>query len=136
MLTKEQLADEFIVLFPDNKTDYDEHMTDYSELLGHVFFGEVINRPLSSLLKSNDDKETIQKYVRFIEHMFYHGDEDAKNIVLVTVLEYLGDDEDVLKNVYTYLSDDLIEVSVRIEKSLRRRDIIISHKNGKRIIRW
>ena len=136
MLTEEQLADEFIMLFPDNKIDYDEHMTHYSELLGHIFFGHVINIPLSSLLESNHDKETIQKYVKFIEHMFVHGDEDVKNIVLVTVLEYLGDDDIVLKNLYSYLSDEFTEISVQIEKSLGRRNIIISHKNGKRLIRW
>ena len=136
LLTNEQLTDEFITLFPGNKVDYDEHLADYSELLGHVFFGDVINRPLASLLRSSHDKEAIQKYVTFIEHMFVHGNDDAKNIVLVTILEYLGDDDIVLKNAYKYFSDKLVESSVQIEKLLGRRKVIISNRNGKRIIRW
>ena len=136
MLTKEQLAAEFITLFPDHKPDYEEHIANYNKLLGHVFFGDVINIPLTSLLKSNNDKETIKKYVKFIEHMLANGNDEVNNIVFVTILEYLGDDDVVLKNAYTYFSDELIESSIQIEKSLRRREIIISHKNGRTLTRW
>jgi len=126
LLTKEQIAIEFIELFPNYKTDYDEHISDYSELLGHVFFGDVINIPLTSLLKLNYDKETIQKYMKFIERMFFHGDDDVKNIVCATILEYLGDYDIVLENAYSYFSSELIEASIQVEKSLRRREIKIN----------
>ena len=135
-LTKEELATEFIKLFPHYQADYDEHIADYSELLGHVFFGDVLNRPLAALLKSNHDKKAIQQYMKFLEHMFAHGNEDVKNIVCVTILEYLGDDDIVLKNAYSYFSDELIEASVQVEKSLGRREIVISHENGKRLVGW
>ena len=39
------------------------HIKDYGEVLGHVFFGNEINRPLSNLLFENRDKAKIQKYV-------------------------------------------------------------------------
>ena len=136
LLTKEQLAEEFIMLFPDYKADYDKHLSDYSTLLGHVFFGDAIDGPLTTLLKSNHDKETIKKYVSFIEHMFVHGNDDVKNIVVVTILEYLGDDDTVLKNAFSYFSDELIEASKEIEACLCRRDITISHKDGKTITSW
>ena len=55
-MTKEQFVSEFVELFPHHKADFDEHIKDYSEVLGHVFFGDVINRPLASLLETNTDK--------------------------------------------------------------------------------
>jgi len=135
-MTKEQIVSEFIELFPHHKSDYDEHIGDYSEILGHVFFGDVINRPLTSLLKTNTDRVSIQKYIGFVERMYALGDDDVKNIVLATILEYLGDYDDVLKNAFEYFSDELIEKSKQIEEGLGRRKIVISHKNGQTYTRW
>jgi len=136
LLTKEQLAAEFVGLFPQYQAEYDEHMADYGELLGHVFFGGVINLPLTALLKENRDEETIRRYVEFIGRMFAQGDDGARNIVQVTILEYLGDDDDVLQWAYGYFSDALIEESAEVEKSLGRREVILARENGKRLVRW
>ena len=135
-MTKEQFASEFIELFPHCKADYNEHIKDYSEILGHVFFGAVINIPLTSLLRTNTDRASIQKYIGFIERMYALGDDAVKNIVQVTILEYLGDYDDVLRNAFEYFSDALIEESKLIEEALRRRKIVISHKNGRTCTRW
>ena len=135
-MTTEQFVSEFIELFPRQKAYYDEHIKDYSKILGHVFFGDVINRPLASLLETNTDKASIRKYIGFVEHMYAFGDDDVKNIVLVTILEYLGDYDIVLKNAFEYFSDELIEESKQIEKTLGRRKIVISRKNGRTCTRW
>ena len=135
-MTKEQFAFEFIELFPQHKADYDEHIRAYAEILGHVFFGDLINAPLTSLLKTNIDTVSIQKYIGFIERMYARGDSDVKNIVQVTILEYLGDYDVVLKNAFEYFSDELIEESKLVEKALGRRHIVISHKRGLTSTRW
>ena len=129
-MTKEQFVAEFVALFPHHKIDYDEHIKDYAKILGHIFWGNVINRPLASLLETNTDKVSIQKYIGFVEHMYALGDDDVKNIVLVTILEYLGDNNVVLKNAFQYFSDDLIEESKQIEEALGRRKNVVSHKKG------
>ena len=136
MINKEQFARDFIALFPQYQADYEEHLQDYSEILGHVFFGNLINQPLSELLRKNIEEQIIQKYIDFIERMYSYGDDDVKNIVEVTILEYLGDDNAVLKNAFNYFSDDLIAASKRVEALLGRRDIIVSHKKGKTFTRW
>ena len=100
---------EFLTLFPEHTEHYREHMADYGELLQHVFYAEVINIPLFDLLKSNDDLNRIQKYVKFIEHMWSQGDEAVRNVVDVTILERLSDDADVWRSLGKYISASLRE---------------------------
>ena len=115
---------------------YQEHLRDYGEILGHVLFGNEINPVLFHLLKTNTDKKTIRTYMDFIEDMYRNGDEDVKNIVEVTILEYLGDDETVLRNAFSYFSEELMELSKRVEAGWHRRDIHIWHKNGQTRYDW
>lgn len=136
MMTKEEFAEEFIGIFRGHEVDYAKHLHDYGEVLGHVFFGNLINPPLFRLLRENTEKALIGKYVQFIERMYLEGDDAVKNIVEVTILEYLGDDSLVLKNAFALFSDALIEASKQVESALRRRTIIISHKNGETLTRW
>jgi hypothetical protein len=132
----EYYAKKFVELFPEHCEDYKLDMETYGKILGHVFFGDVINRPLSKLLKTNCDKVKIKRYIDFIEDMYANGNESVQNIVGVTILEYLGDDDDILRNAFSYFSDDLIIASQSIELGLKRRTIKIHHSKGKTITTW
>ena len=68
--------------------------------------------------------------------MYANGDDDVQNIVGVTILECLGDDETVLRNAFSYFSEELMRASQSIEKGWGRRDIRIWHKNGKVLYDW
>jgi hypothetical protein len=105
-VTSEETVEVFLVTFPECKHLYSEHINDYGELLEHVFYSEVINHPLSELLKTNKDTAQIQKYINFVELMWSQGDETVQNVVDVTILEYLSDDEGVWKQFGTYISDN------------------------------
>lgn len=116
----DECALEFIEKFPEYKQAYYEHIDYYDELLGHVFFGDSINKTLTELLKKNDDIDTIQRYINFINLMYRMGDDAVKNIVIVTILEYLGDDKEVLTNAYYLFNNDIIKASIENEKFLGR----------------
>ena len=129
-------AKEFIQIFPDSAPAYHSHLADYGEILGHVFFGDVINQPLSQLLYENTDKALIGKYINFIESMYASDNSDVQNIVDVTILAYLGDDDTVLKHAFNYFSEDLMTASKKTETGYGRRNIIISYRRGKVYARW
>ncbi len=118
-------AEKFLQLFPEYVNEYQNHIQNYGKILGHVFFGDAINQVLFALLKDNTDKILIKKYIDFIKDMYSNGDSDIKNIVEVTILEYLGDDDIVLKNSFTYFSEDLKQASKDIEAQLGRRNITV-----------
>ena len=90
-LSKEEFAEKFVSLFPDKRQSLDEHYADYHELLGHIYFADVLNEPLIRMISQNSDKNMISKYCAFIEDMWLNGDEDVVNIVEVTILERLSD---------------------------------------------
>ncbi len=91
---------------------------------------------LESLLKTNEEKEKIRRYMDFLEDMYANGDDDVQNIVGVTILENLGDDETVLRNAFTYFSEELMLASQSIEKGWGRRDIKIWHRGGRPMYDW
>ena len=135
-MNAEYYARKLAQIFPDYEGVYAEHMEDFGELLGHVFFGSVFNSQLSKLLLANSNKEEIQKYIDFIEDMYANGDAGAQDIVCVTILAYLGDDDTILKHAFSYFSEDIIQASKILESGYGRREIRIYYKNGKVYTDW
>ena len=67
---------------PEFEGAYQEHLTYYEELLGHVFFGEeTLLGALERLLPANEDRARIRQYIDFVEDMYANGDDDVQNIV-------------------------------------------------------
>lgn len=108
-MTKEEVAVKLTELFPEKAPALAQHYADYGEqLLAHVFFADEVNEPLFALLQNNYDQKTIQAYCTFIEDMYFYGNEDVKNVVEVTILERLSDEELVWFRFGNYLTNELI----------------------------
>ena len=135
-MNAEFYAKKLTQIFPEYEQVYAEHIEDFGELLGHVFFGSVFNSQLSKLLLANSNKEEIQKYIDFIEDMYANGDTGIQDIVGVTILAYLGDDDTILKHAFSYFSEDIIQVSKILESGYGRREIKIHYGNGKVYADW
>ena len=136
-MTVKYYVRKLIRLFPEFQRSYQMHRKYYHrKFLPHVFFGDALNPILSELLKTNQDTEQIEKYIAFLEDMYQNGDTDVRNIVEVTILEYLGDDETVLRHAFGYFSEDLMQASKAVEASWGRRDIRIFYRGGKVFADW
>ena len=135
-LPKETFARRLVRRFPEFQKEYQDHLRGYGELVGHVFFGDTLNRALFELLEGGREPATIRKYIDFIEDMYANGDDAVQNIVEVTILERLGDEETVLRNAFAYFSEALMLASRSVEKGWGRRDIRIRHKNGAVLYDW
>ena len=133
--SKEAFALALAERFPEFRVAYQKHLEDYGEILGHVFFN-VLHRALVPLLRLNEDREKIGQYIEFLENMYANGDEDVRNIVEVTILEVLGDDETVLRNAFLYFSENLMTAAQAVDKGWGRRDIRIWRKNGRVRYDW
>lgn len=94
-LDKDQFAELFMQVFPEQKEKALEDIEFFGEVLGHVFYTNMLfHEPdLRELLKENQNPELIRKYCRFIERMWLDGDDAVINIVCVSILEMLFDDE-------------------------------------------
>ena len=65
-------------------------MSEYGEVLFHIFIAETINEPLVQLLKCHSDAK---KYCEIVESMWKNGDDTVRNVLDVTILERLSDDK-------------------------------------------
>ena len=83
-----------------------EHIDTYGEILLHLYASEQVGEPLVELLKLNNLCDYVEIYCRTIELMWRYGDDAVKNVVDVTLLERLSDDEAVWGSFGRYISDD------------------------------
>ena len=55
----------------------------------HVLYGDVLNRYVTELLRENKEKDTIKQIFEFYEELAESEDEEVRNLLQVTLLEYL-----------------------------------------------
>ncbi|MDE7361022.1 MAG: hypothetical protein K2N38_03710 [Oscillospiraceae bacterium] len=107
-ISKEDFAQKLTEIFPEKAAALKQHYEEYGELLGHVFFSDEINVPLFAMLMERESGDEISKYCVFIEEMWRDGADDVVNIVNVTIVERLSDDETVWEHFGKNISDDFI----------------------------
>ena len=105
-MNKEQCAEIIARLSPDGKQMLENHIATYGEILLHVLAGDLITEPLIELLRWNKNTKLITEYCNLIEQMWRDGDDDVVNVVDVTILERLSDEEKIWHRFGTYISDD------------------------------
>lgn len=105
-MDKTACGDMFAERLPDGKRILFEHTEFYGELLLHIIVGEMINYPLTKLLRENDDPQQIKVYCDVIEDMWHFGDNAVINAMEVSVLEYLTDDPVLWQRFGTYISKE------------------------------
>lgn len=83
----------------------EEHQQDYGGILLHLLAGDLLTEPLIHQLKQKEPSAVmIELYVKVLETMWESGDEAVVNVVDVTVLERLSDEETVWEKFGTLIS--------------------------------
>lgn len=108
-MTKEQFAEKLVAQFPEKEISLLGHYQNYKELLGHIFFADEINAPLMHLLEKCENTVEIEKYCTFIEEMWFQGDSAVKNIVEVSILERLIDEDIIWQRFGSFISKEFKE---------------------------
>ena len=85
---------------------YKKHLNDYNEILLHVLAGDIIDEPLTKLLRENKQKNLIEIYCDTVERMWRYGDKAVKNVVDVTILEYISGRAEEWQVFGNYISDE------------------------------
>lgn len=88
--------------------------------LPHCLFGDFFNPLLTKTLKSSDYSENIlvTKIFDFYEQLAEYGDDDVKNLLQVTLLEYLWDDYTVYTRANELMGKCAKSINKEIEKYL------------------
>ncbi len=105
-MNRQECAEMFAERLPDGKSIYADHMEIFGEVLIHILVGEMINYPLTALLKDDTDKDGIKLYCDVIEEMWRKGDVDVVNAMEVSVLESPTYDPAIWQRFGTYIPKD------------------------------
>ena len=95
MIQYSDLNKEFITdRFPELKEQVEEEIEYLNEFLPHVIFGNVFNPLTVTLLKQDDYSNNIilNRIFNMHEELSSNGDFETQNLVQVTLLEYLWDE--------------------------------------------
>jgi len=85
------------------------------EVPSHVFYGDILNKLVFNTLITNTDKEFLKRIFDFYEEMAECGDEYVQNLLQVTLLEYLWDDFEVLRNAHKYMGQKTRKLSDELQ---------------------
>jgi hypothetical protein len=77
--------------------------------------GDVLNPFLINLLKNNENEELIQKVFIFLEMMANSKDDEVVNVLMVTVLEELGDYKHLVGLAKRYMGETTLKLNEKIE---------------------
>lgn len=107
----------------DGKKVLDEHIECFGGILLHVLSAALVHEKLIELLKNeNSDKKLIEIYIVLIQLMWEMGDEKIVNVVNVSILERLFDNEEVWNRFWNLISSEfknyIDEVALRKQGSL------------------
>lgn len=89
--------------FPKAEQLYCKHMEQNGVLLSHIFFEDALVLPLILAFEKGRDAE-FADYAGFIEEMWDKGDRDLRNVVDVSLLERISDDEALWKGFGKHIS--------------------------------
>lgn len=91
----------------DGRVSLQEHMEDYNEILLHLLVTDMVTEPLMELFdKYNENTLMIDCYISLIEVMWKKGDEAVRNVVDVTILERLSDEDTVWQRFGKFISTE------------------------------
>ena len=94
-------------MVPNGRCVLENHIKDYNEILLHLLADELVCEPLIDLLKHHKDGgDEIEKYCKVIEVIWKNGDDSVKNVVDVTILERLSDEELVWEKFGKFISEE------------------------------
>ena len=124
MMSK-QFFNKMVEFFPDSEMDYNNIIEEYGELLETVAIEDVLMPRVIQLLIENQEVDKLKVFFNYIEEVV-NTDSHLKDILSITMMEKLGDNDDVLANAKKYLGATSKELQIEADRVIGR----IQNKRG------
>ena len=121
MLTYEEMTPHLIMAhFPELKMEAEEEIAFWSPetVPPQCLFGNLFNQYLTALLHEYRDLKMICRIFDFYEYLADEGDENVKNLLQVTLLEYLWDDPHIYKTAVSHMGESTRKINAEIASYL------------------
>ena len=120
LINRATINDILIKRFPELKSFFEEQFNFWGEedIPPHCFYGDVLNGYVTELLREGNDEEQIKKVFSYYEEMADCNDDYVKNLLQVTLLEYLWDEKTVFDRAHKYMQPKTREINNNIKDFL------------------
>lgn len=119
----ETIIQEFITSFPELKQLAQDELNKTwhrEEQLVHVFFGNILNKYLVEKLSSTKNDGLFKRLFEFLELMAVSDDKQVREVLTDSILEYLGDNKEILDKARSLMGSETLKLSHEVEKSWGR----------------
>lgn len=111
------LASKICVVFPELKPAYKENIEKYGELLAEEFFTKHANSFIIDAIKKNNPM-TMKKLFNALNEIYADGSNDVQDIIAVTILGELDNDQVLLATCVDYMSETMAPVVISVNEYL------------------
>jgi len=104
-----QCVDQLLEAVPELRPAYEKHVSDYDELLAHVFFGDVTRYVAQKARLDKMGKDTpLERTLRVMERCLTSGREEVQELVAVSFVENLMEHSELLAALKPLMGPSLI----------------------------
>ena len=118
-MINKQFFKKMVEFFPDSEVDYNNIMEEYGELLETIAIDDVLMLRLIQLLMENQEVDKLKVFFNYIEKVV-NTDSHLKDILSITMMEKLGDNDEVLANAKKYLGPASKKLQIEADRVIGR----------------
>lgn len=115
-----EFLEKLISFFPSIYDEYVYSKMQYGEILSTVVIEDIFMPRLIETIKQNTDKELLQEIFEYFEVIANTNDTCLKDILCVTILESLGNEEKILKIAREYMGNTTFQLQIEADRALGR----------------
>lgn len=108
-------------LFPQTVSQYKDMKTKYGIILETVIMEDVFIPPIVDLIRCGQNTELIHKVFDLFESVSNCGDQHLRDVFTTTILECIGNDQDVLLKARNYMGPLTKLLQIEAENRLGRK---------------
>lgn len=111
------LASRFTAIYPELRPLYKENCEKYGEFLPEDFFKNYGTPKVIEVIKKNNPTE-MKRLFKLFNEIYDDGTNETQSLLCVTILGALNNDEDLLANCVDYISQDLLQPVLSVNRFL------------------
>lgn len=108
-------ANRFTVMYGELRDEYKDNLTRYGQFLAEEFFADYGAPAVMKTIKENNPQR-MKKLFTLLNEMYDGGDTEVQDIIVVTILGEMNNDQVMLANCVDYMSTDLCPLVIYVNK--------------------
>lgn len=116
----EEILKTMLIFFPSAEEEYQGSIKKCGTILETVVMEDIFMPRIIKILEKNEESDLLERIFMYFEKVLSYGNDKAKNLLIVTVLENLGNDKTILNAAQKYMGSKTVELQLKADKDLGR----------------